>query len=59
MRTPIEDRSIIRDNTMTIPVSNDEKRQIEETAREKGLTMSGFVRMAVRDAMAKEVTNSD
>lgn len=59
MRTPVEDRSTLRTNTMTIPVSNEEKRQIDDMANKKGLTMSAFVRMAVRDAMAKEVTKSD
>lgn len=56
MKTRSKDRNAIRNTTMTIPMSSEEKQAITEAARTRGLTMSSFVRMLAIEA-AKEESN--
>lgn len=44
MKTKREDRSTVREATMTITLTNDEKELIQEEADRRGLTMSAYAR---------------
>lgn len=51
MRTPNANRDEIKTNSLTIVLTDAEKHRIEAAAIEKGMSMSLFVRLLVKDAL--------
>lgn len=51
MRTPNANRDEIKTNSLTIVLTDAEKRRIEAAAIEKGMSMSLFVRLLIKDAL--------
>lgn len=51
MRTPNANRDEIKTNSLTIVLTDAEKRRIETAAIEKGMSMSLFVRLLIKDAL--------
>ena len=53
MKTPRANRNEVREMSLTVPMSKDEKEKIQKRADEMGVTMSAFVRFAVNDFLKK------
>lgn len=49
MKTPKANRDEVRENSVTIPMTAEEKERIRAYAEKKGLSMSAFVRMIVNE----------
>lgn len=49
MKKIANNRADIRDETVTFPVTADEKKAIQKSADNKGLTMSALCRMVIKD----------
>ena len=52
-RKPIFDRDEQRKNQIVVPMSEQEKNQIKEAAKETDRSMASFVRMALNEYFAK------
>lgn len=53
MKTPKVNREEVRDNSLVITMTNDEKKAVQEAANNVGISMSAFARMALRDFVQK------
>ena len=53
MKTPVINRDEVREHTGTIPMTTDEKEAIKKLSKTFGISMSAFVRMAVREYIRK------
>lgn len=53
MKTRKDNRDDVREDSITFPTSPNEKREIQNAANQKGITMSAFVRMAVKEYIEK------
>ena len=53
-RKPIFDRDEQRKNQIVVPMSEHEKDQIKEAAKETDRSMASFVRMVLNEHFAKE-----
>lgn len=53
MKTAKENRNEVRETSVTIPLTEEEKAKIFAAAQKKGLTMSAFVRMIVNEIFEK------
>ena len=51
MKTKKTNRSEVRENYLMVKITDEEKRKIQESANDVGLTMSSFVRMVLKDFM--------
>ena len=54
MKTAKSNRDEIRENSLTVPMNEDEKKSIKRAADEMGVTMSAFARIALREFIKKE-----
>ena len=54
MKTPMANRDEIRDETLTVPMSKDEKARVKQKAKEIGITSSSLVRIALNDFFKKQ-----
>ena len=54
MKTPRANRSEIRDETLTVPMSKKEKDRVKQEAQEMGITSSCFVRIVLNDFFKKQ-----
>lgn len=54
MKTPMENRNEVRDCSLTVPTSKEEKTKIKKKSKELGITMSGVVRIALNEFLKKE-----
>jgi uncharacterized protein (DUF1778 family) len=55
MKTKKENRDEIRANSLTVPMSKDEKELVQRAANKMGVTMSAFARVAIKDYARKEM----
>lgn len=53
MKTPMANRDEIRDETLTVPMSKNEKARVKQKAKEIGITSSSLVRIALNDFFKK------
>lgn len=53
-RKPIFNREEQRNNQVVVPMSEQEKKQIKEAAKENDRSMASFVRMVLNEYFAKE-----
>ena len=53
-RKPIFNREEQRDNQIVVPMSEREKKRIEEAAKENDRSMASFVRMVLNEHFTKE-----
>ena len=53
-RKPIFNREEQRENQIVVPMSEQEKKQIKEAAKENDRSMASFVRMVLNEHFAKE-----
>ena len=53
-RKPIFSREEQRKNQIVVPMSNREKKQIKEAAKENDRSMASFVRMVLNEHFTKE-----
>ena len=53
-RKPIFDREEQRENQIVVPMSEQEKKQIKEAAKENDRSMASFVRMVLNEHFTKE-----
>ena len=53
-RKPISNREEQRANQIVVPMSEQEKKQIKEAAKEDDRSMASFVRMVLNEYFAKE-----
>ena len=53
-RKPIFNREEQRKNQVVVPLSEQEKKQIKEAAKETDRSMASFVRMVLNEHFAKE-----
>lgn len=51
MKTPMSKRDEIRENSLTIPMSAEEKERLRTEAKSKGLTMASFARLILNEKM--------
>ena len=51
MKTPMSNRDEIRENSLTIPMSAEEKERLRIEAKSKGLTMASFARLILKEKM--------
>lgn len=49
MKTPNVNRDEVRENSLTVPMSKEEKEQIRKAADDMGFSMSTFVRMVLKN----------
>ena len=54
MKTPIANRDEIRDETLTVPMSKNEKARVKQKAKEFGITSSSLGRIALNDFFKKQ-----
>lgn len=54
MKTPKKNRDEVRENSLTIPMSREEKESVKKAADNMGVTMSAFARIVLKDFMKKE-----
>ena len=53
MKTAKSNRDEVRENTLTILLSREEKESVQKKADEMGVSMSMFARMVLKDFMKK------
>lgn len=53
MKTAKTNRDEIRQNTLCVPMSKEEKMMVQKSACEMGISMSAFARMALKDFVKK------
>ena len=53
-RKPIFDREEQRKNQVVVPLSEQEKKQIKEAAKETDRSMASFIRMVLNEYFTKE-----
>ena len=53
-RKPIFNREEQRDNQIVVPMSEREKKRVEEAAKENDRSMASFVRMVLNEHFTKE-----
>ena len=53
MKTAKTNRDEIRQNTLCVPMSKEEKTMVQKAADDMGIPMSAFVRMVLKDFMKK------
>ena len=53
MKTAKTNRDEIRQNTLTVPMSRDEKMMVQKAADDMGVPMSAFVRIVLKDFLKK------
>ncbi len=53
MKTAKSNRDEVRENTLCVPMSKDEKERVQKAADETGVSMAAFARMALKDFMKK------
>ena len=53
MKTAKTNRDEIRQNTLCVPMSKEEKMMVQKAAGEMGISMSAFARMVLKDFMKK------
>lgn len=53
MKVANSNRDEIRENTLTIPMSKEEKESVKKAADDMGVTMSAFARIVLKDFMKK------
>ena len=53
-RKPVFDRKEQRENQIVVPMSEQEKNQIKEAAKEIDRSMASFVRMVLKEHFSKE-----
>ena len=51
MKTPMQNRDAVKNESLIISVSKNEKEAIKDAADELGLTMSSYVRMMIAQSM--------
>ena len=54
MKIAKSNRDEIRENSLTVPMNDDEKKAIKRAADEMGVTMSAFARIAMKEFIKKE-----
>lgn len=54
MKIAKSNRDEIRENSLTVPMNEDEKKAIKRAADEMGVTMSAFARIAMKEFIKKE-----
>ena len=54
MNTPKANRNEIRDETLTVPMSKQEKDRVRQIAKDMGITSSALVRIAINDFFKKQ-----
>lgn len=57
MRTPKTDRETIRDEMLIVKMSPAEKAELQEAADKKGLPMSSYIRMLVKQDIERGKNN--
>ena len=53
MKTAKTNRDEIRKNTLSVPMSREEKMMVQKAADDMGVPMSAFVRIVIKDFMKK------
>lgn len=53
MKTAKTNRDEIRQNTLCVPMSKEEKMMVQKAADDMGIPMSAFARMVIKDFMKK------
>ena len=53
MKTAKTNRDEIRENSLCVPMSREEKEMVQKAADDIGISMSAFARMALKDFMKK------
>ena len=54
MKTKKANREDVRENSLTIPVTDSEKERVQRAADEMGVSMSAFARIVLKDFLKKE-----
>lgn len=54
MKIAKSNRDEVRENSLTVPMNEDEKKSIKRAADEMGVTMSAFARIAMKAFIQKE-----
>ena len=54
MKTSKVNRDEVRENTLCVPMSREEKLAVQKAADDMGVSMSAFARMALKDFIKKE-----
>lgn len=54
MKSKVENRELVREKTLAVPMNSTEKECIKKAAAEMGLTMSAFVRFVLKEFVKKE-----
>lgn len=54
MKIPKSNREEVRQNSLTIPMSKEEKDLVKVAAKEMGVSMSTFARIAIKEYVRKE-----
>lgn len=53
MKTKKNNRDEVRENSLTIPMSAEEKNSVKKAADDMGVSMSSFARIVLKDFMKK------
>lgn len=53
MKTAKTNRDEVRENTLSIPMTKDEKESVQKAANDMGVSMSAFARIVFKDFMKK------
>lgn len=53
MKTAKINRDEIRQNTLCVPMSKEEKMMVKKSADDMGISMSAFARLVIKDFMKK------
>lgn len=56
MKIAKSNRNEVRENTLCVPMSKEEKQAVQSAADEMGVSMSAFARMVLKDFMKKSST---
>lgn len=55
MKIAKKNRDEVRENTLTVPMTKEEKESVQSAADNMGISMSAFARMVLKDFMKKTV----
>ena len=53
MKTAKTNRDEVRESSLIVPMTKDEKESVQKAADDMGVTMSAFTRMVLKDFMKK------
>ena len=54
MKIAKSNRDEVRENSLTVPMSADEKKRVKKAADEMGVSMSAFARIVLKDFMKRD-----